>query len=183
MLSGHRGFHCQHRGDDFPIIRDLLRLVQPVTIVELGTDRGGFAAVLAECARAWCGRVITFDIDRKFSVDLLLAFPNIEFVQADVLSAPVPYLVDVLAQESVMLYCDNGNKPREVEMYARYLRPYSLLGVHDYNSDIMAAWVEPFTRAHGFVPFGHERFETLRNAWYPEPMTRLWVRTTDAVAA
>ena len=177
MLSEFRGHHCQHRSDDFPIIRYLVRDVAPNLVVELGTDRGGFAAMLAAHVRAWGGRVITFDIERKFAPSLLTEYPNIEFVEADILAQPHPYLVDVLGEDCVFLYCDNGNKQREVQMYANYLRRNSLLGVHDYNIEIKAEWVEPYVAALGFIRHGHARFETLRNEWYPEPMTRLWRRT------
>lgn len=183
MLSEHKGHHCQHRSDDFPDIAAIIKPHKPEVVVELGTDRGGFGAFLADLVAAWGGAVHTFDIEPKFQPSLLADFPNLRFYQADVLgTGPVgpaarhPEVVSLIAQPRVLLYCDNGNKQREVELYAPLLQEGSLLGVHDYNTEIMAEWVEPFVAALGYEPEGHERMEALRNEWYPQPMSRFWVR-------
>lgn len=177
MLSEHRGHHCQHRSDDFPIVESIIFPHRPLVLVELGTDEGGFAGFLADMAAGWGGRVVTFDIKAKFKSDLLSAFSNLSFEQADVLGEePHWRVVELISQPRVLLYCDNGNKQREVELYAQFLQSGSLLGVHDYNTEIMAEWVEPFVAELGFVQEGHARMEALRNEWYPEPMTRFWVR-------
>lgn len=183
MLSEHQGHHCQHRSDDFPDIAAILAPHRPRIVVELGTDRGGFASFLAELVRPWGGTVCTFDIEAKFKPSLLTDAPNLRFQLADVLGAgPVgpaarhQTVAGLVGQPAVLLYCDNGNKQREVELYAPLLRVGSILGVHDYNTEIMGSWVEPFVAALGYEPEGHERMEALRNQWYPEPMSRFWVR-------
>jgi cephalosporin hydroxylase len=176
MLSIYRDFHCQHRSDDWPDMAAIIAPHEPQIVVELGTDRGGFAGWLADLVAPWDGQVFTFDIDAKFDPALLETFANLTFERADVLARPHPLVVDLVTQDHVLLYCDNGNKQREVELYAPLLRKGSLLGVHDYNSEILGEWVEPFVARLGFVPAGHERMEALRNEWYPEPMSRFWVR-------
>lgn len=185
MLSEYLGFTCQHRSDDFPIIVDILRERRPLLVIELGTDRGGFSALLADTIEAWCGIVMTFDIERKFPDSLLPKFPNLHFVLCDLLcdvsvSSHYPllkFLVGGLCGtlEPVLLYCDNGNKVREIETYAPLLGAGSLLGVHDYGSEVPAEWCEAFVTSLGFEPEEHERMEALRNEWY-EPMTRFWRR-------
>jgi cephalosporin hydroxylase len=176
MLSKHKSHHCQHRSDDFPAIAGILSPHKPQIVVELGTDRGGFAAFLADLVRPWGGQVYTFDIEAKFLPSLLDEFRNLHFVQADVLAERHPAIVERVVQPGVLLYCDNGNKPREVELYAPLLPVGSLLGVHDYNTEIPADWVEPFVDSLGYEPEGHADMEALRNEWYPEPMSRFWVR-------
>lgn len=175
MLSEHKGHHCQHRSDDFPVIAKIVGEHRPITVVELGTDEGGFSAFLADLVRPWGGEVWTFDIARKFRSSLLFQFGNLRFEQADVLTKN-PAVVSLIERDAILLYCDNGNKQREVELYAHHLRQGSVLGVHDYNTEIMADWVEPYVANLGFRPAGHELMEALRNEWYPEPMTRFWVR-------
>ena len=193
MLSEHRGHHCQHRSDDFPAIAAILRPHRPGLVVELGTDEGGFSGWLADLVLPFGGVVYTFDISWKFKPSLLRDFPNLHCIQADVLGGglagpearcdavgalltrqgPLPLRISSLP---TLLYCDNGNKQREVELYAPLLPVGAILGVHDYNTEIMASWVEPFVAALGFVPEGHAQMEALRNEWYPEPMSRFWVR-------
>jgi len=190
MLSEHKGHHCQHRSDDFPTIAAILRPHRPRLVVELGTDEGGFSGWLADLVRPWGGVVHTFDIARKFKRSLLRDFTNLNYHEADVLgtgpagpAARCAAVANLLRPQEpraaispILLYCDNGDKPREVELYAPLLPVGAILGVHDYNTEIMASWVEPFVAALGFEPEGHAQMEALRNEWYPEPMSRFWVR-------
>lgn len=183
MLSEHRGHHCQHRSDDFPEIAAILSPHKPRIVVELGTDEGGFSGWLADLVLPWGGQVFTFDLAAKFKPSLLKDCKNLRFVRGDVLGTgpvgPAARHREVSAlvrQPGVFLYCDNGNKQREVELYAPLLQVNSILGVHDYNTEIMGSWVEPHVAALGYVPEGHGRMEALRNEWYREPMSRFWVR-------
>jgi len=184
VLSEHKGHHCQHRSDDFPTIAGIIALYKPKTVVELGTDEGGFSGWLADLVSPWGGVVHTFDIKPKFKPPLLRDFPNLIFHQADILSSLNLLVTTLLSGDfssaltapTVLLYCDNGNKQREIELYAPFVPIGSLLATHDYNTEVMASWAEPFVARLGFVPEGHEKMEALRNEWYPEPMTRFWVR-------
>lgn len=175
VLSEWRGFHCQHRSDDFPTIAAIVERHRPTTVVELGTDEGGFAAFLADLIKPWGGRVATFDIKPKFRPELLTTFDNLIFVRGDVLSFNLVAAAMIQRDEAVLLYCDNGNKKREIELYTELLSPGSLLGVHDYGTEVDPEWCENFMQRHGFEPEGHIEMEKLRNEWY-EPMTRFWVR-------
>lgn len=181
MLSIHKEHHCQHRSDDFADIAAIVSPRRPRIVVELGTDEGGFAAWLADLAAPWGGEVHTFDILDKTKPSLRTAYPNLRLHVADVLAGVNADVAALVSQPGVLLYCDNGNKPLEVELYAPLLAAGSLLGVHDYNSEIKGAWVEPHVAALGYAPEGHERMEALRNEWYPEPMTRFWRRARIAV--
>lgn len=176
MLSAHKGHHCQHRCDDFPSIAAILATHQPLVVVELGTDEGGFSGWLADLVAPWGGYVFTFDIKKKWKPTLLSDFPNLRYTEADVLSGIHPLVAALVSEPRAFLYCDNGNKQREVELYAPFLREGSLLGVHDYNTEIRGAWVEPHVAALGYKPERHDLMEALRNEWYPEPMTRIWRR-------
>lgn len=178
MLSECKGHHCQHRSDDFPSIADIISPHRPKIIVELGTDEGGFSGFLADLVAPWGGSVYTFDIKAKFSSSLLSDFHNLRFEQADVLTTAHRRVTDLVSHPggTALLYCDNGNKQREVELYAPFLHVGSILGVHDYNTEIMESWVEPHVAALGYAKLGHAQMEALRNEWYKEPMTRFWLR-------
>ena len=181
MLSIYKGHHCQHRSDDFPDLAAIITPHKPKLVVELGTDEGGFSGWLADLVKPWGGYVHTFDLEQKFKPTLLSDFQNLFFSQADVLSMVNPRISLILPRNTLpfgprLLYCDNGNKQREIELYAPLLEVGDLLATHDYNTEVMASWAEPYVKALGFVPEGHERMEALRNEWYTEPMTRFWVR-------
>jgi len=183
MFSVHREHHFQHRSEDVAVIQEILLPFQPTRIIELGTDEGGFAAMLADWSLPWGSQVFTFDIKAKFKPSLLTLL-NLFYVEEDVLQVGgakgvLALLATAPAGPPLLLYCDNGNKPREVELYAQHVPVGSILGVHDYNTEIMGSWVEPFVLALGFEPLGHAKMEALRNEWYTEPMTRFWLRKSD----
>ncbi|MDP3767929.1 MAG: hypothetical protein Q8S13_07930 [Dehalococcoidia bacterium] len=191
MLSEYKGFHCQHRSDDFPTLAAIIAPHKPQIVVELGTDEGGFSAWLADLVAPWGGKVWTFDREVKFDPALLDGrFPNLAFKQGDVLDlrAGGHYVAGLISTPApTLIYCDNGNKVREIELYAPLLRVGSLLATHDYTraerGEVPAAWAEPFVAALGYAPEGHDRMEALANEWYPEPMTRFWTRLALASSA
>lgn len=176
MLSIYKNHHCQHRSDDFPVIAEILTPHKPLVVIELGTDEGGFSGWMADLVLPWGGIVHTFDIKKKFKEELTHDFKNLLFTEADVLSSTHDVVKTLASSPHVLLYCDNGNKELEVKFYAEYLKPGSILGVHDYNTEIMAEWVEPYVAKLGFERLGHAKMEALRNEWYTEPMTRFWIR-------
>lgn len=45
-------------------------------------------------------------------------------------------IFEFLGQAPSFLYCDDGNKPREIQVYAPVLPPGSVLGVHDWGTEI-----------------------------------------------
>ncbi len=180
MLSEWRGITCQHRSDDFPIIINIITEHRPTIVVELGTDVGGFASLLADTVAPWGGHVHTFDITDKSDVRLS-RHANLSRHLADVLSEPNEHIASLVKDARVFLYTDNGNKMREIALYAPLLGLGSLLGTHDYEDEVDPAWVEPFLRALGYVQEGHARMEALRNEWY-RPLTRFWRRQRKDLA-
>jgi hypothetical protein len=184
MLSEHAGYHCQHRSDDFPIIAEIIQAHQPLVAIELGTDKGGFAGFLADTLRPWHGHVHTFDHVKKYEDHLSQRFGNLTGHLADVLGQPFPFILELFRTYGarVLLYCDNGNKVQELQLYAPHVAVGGLVGVHDYGTEVPAAGAEELMAGLGYAQFGHDRMETLRNEWYPEPMTRFWKRTTIPVA-
>jgi hypothetical protein len=44
--------------------------------------------------------------------------------------------------EKKLLYCDNGNKIKEINMYAQYLNPNDLLGVHDWGTEVFIEGIQ-----------------------------------------
>jgi len=190
VLSEHRGHNYQHRGDDWRVIGPLIEDVRPMVAVELGTDEGGFAGRLADMLATWGGAVHTFDIAAvgtragaspqsvQGGVEWLERdFPNLRCHLTDVLSDGVnPLVAECLASASpTMLYCDNGDKHRELELYAPLLNVGDLLGVHDYATEVDPEFAEALALRLGFDQNGHELMEALRTETY-EPMTRFWVK-------
>lgn len=98
-------------------------------IVELGTGLGAFSLWLAERVPL----VVTVDAERPSD-------PPKRFVQRDIFADPL----DLAAPEfrglrPLLLFCDNGDKPREVALYGPALRVGDYLAVHDFDAEIFAS--------------------------------------------
>ena len=177
------GFEAQHRWEDCPVIAcEVLEVVRPKFALELGTAGGGFAAFLAGTLAAWGGSVVTVDI--AVNDDLIArlegSFANLSVWRGDCLSS-VPPILDRLIRgaeyQPCLVYCDDGNKPLEIELYAPLIPVGSLIGCHDYEDEVPSAWVEPHLTALGFAPYRHEAFEALAHPVdYPRSLSRFWIR-------
>lgn len=100
-------------------------------IVELGTWKGGFSLFLAAQARERRIEFRTYDAtapDREI--------PG--FVRLDIFAEPEVVGAHLRTVEPCILFCDNGNKPRELRTFPPYLtHPESLVVVHDWMTEVM----------------------------------------------
>ena len=108
------------------------------SIVEIGTDRGGLGVLLA--LQAFIGKDTKYlgielheeNVEPKF-LDLINIIPGASFLCADAFSNDcINHVSDFVRDGRALIFCDNGNKPREFETYAKILKPGDLLMVHDY---------------------------------------------------
>lgn len=101
--------------------------------VELGTYYGLTSLYLGICALLRHGSVTTFDVGNFRQDKIVKAWlPNIEFVILDVLSGEQPRVIEEVSQPNTFVFFDNGDKVREVNMYAKYMQIGSGFVVHDH---------------------------------------------------
>ena len=123
------GVNCSQSWADFWLWERLLNAHPELrSLVELGTGEGGFSRYLYLQAQARGIEFSTFD-----------------HVHMDGQEVPGFYKLDIFAdpetvynhfRTSTVLFCDNGDKPREVKVFAPLLQPRDLLVVHDWNREI-----------------------------------------------
>lgn len=166
-------FFAEHRAEDIELIAEVVRNHHPEVVIELGTYKGGLAAMFADVVASW-GVVHTFDNVRQFDEGILKK-PNIVFYEEDLL-AENANVVRLLHEHRAVIYCDNGHKETEIGLYAPHVRPGSLLGCHDYDSEVRPSFAEPLLASLGFVQHRHADFEALATHTYPISMTRFWSR-------
>ncbi|MCD6149053.1 hypothetical protein J7J18_06805 [bacterium] len=101
-------------------------------VVELGTYRGALSTFLWLECQVRGHRFLSVDRADKRVTDL---FP---FLRGDIFECQRTKLriFEFLGQAPSFLYCDDGNKPREIQVYAPVLPPRSVLGVHDWGTEI-----------------------------------------------
>lgn len=142
-----------HEEESIDLIIDFVTKEKPSMIVELGTAFYGLTLLLHECNRNT--PLFTFDrYDPRLSSNLKKAkglttkaelekvfqkgFSGwVTFINADVIWRKNPFLIALLRMpRRKLLYCDNGNKQREINYYATELYKDDILGVHDWGTEV-----------------------------------------------
>lgn len=99
------------------------------SIVELGTFEGGFSLYLAAQARA---RGLTFR-----TYDIISPARDIPgFIQLDIFAEKEAIGQYLVQNHPFILFCDGGNKARELRIFSQYLCPDSIILVHDWMEEI-----------------------------------------------
>jgi cephalosporin hydroxylase len=99
-------------------------------IIEFGTWMGGFSLFLDMQARTRDMTFFTYD-SVVFRDDIVQKLP---FTKLDIW-ANIEFLGDLISKEGTILFCDNGNKPREIKTFAPYLSSDSIVVVHDWMTE------------------------------------------------
>lgn len=163
---------CVHECETFPIISELLDEYNIDLFIELGTARGGTTLRFHDMKQTM--QVHTFDISNCGECQQLIEYLSnydhrITFHKEDILTSESETLLNLLSSPvKKMLYCDNGNKPKEIRMYSKYLSSGDLLGVHDWGKEIHPKDVNEPTRK--FTKIRWSQLESLGVT------TRLWVK-------
>jgi len=152
---------CKHVVSDFQKIGEIIETVKPETIVELGTGGGGVTAFFSDIVRQWDGIVYTFDY--VFShPKIVQKCDNVISQKFDVVgNGPIKEVIDVISKGTVLLYCDNGHKETEVEIYSEYLNKGSIIGCHDYDTEVNPFWINSFLESRGFEKFHNDELRNL----------------------
>jgi cephalosporin hydroxylase len=125
------GRNCSQSWADFLLWERLLNAHPELkTIVELGTGEGGFSRYLWLQAEARGLRFHTFDRVRMDGQKV----PG--FRRLDIFKQSAK--VRACFRGPTVLFCDDGDKPREISTFAPLLRAGDLVVVHDWDIEIHA---------------------------------------------
>lgn len=104
-------------------------------IIELGGMQCGMTIIFGIHALRMGAEVKTFDIrsePKDITYTKLKEVLPIEFHQMNVFGPEAHKLIRAYMEEGrVLLYCDNGDKDREFNTYAPYLKPNDVIMAHD----------------------------------------------------
>jgi len=142
-------------------------------IIELGTGTGGMSLVFALHAKQRGTQFYTFDTKRWAEyLDLPLAHEFVagSFFALDVFSeGGRERILDLLGAPSLhplLLYCDNGDKRREMAEYVPHLLEGDYVGVHDWPNEFGPEDAAKLSRH--ITPLYHDEAERLNG------LTRIW---------
>ena len=135
------GIPSSHSWDALGAITAIIEQNDIFLFVELGVHKGGLASLLAMRARyrdfEYLGVELYLDDIEPVVEALVEETPRANLLFGDVFASPV---FDFIARKielsrRALVYCDDGDKPAEVEKYSKALKMGDLLLVHDYPKE------------------------------------------------
>lgn len=155
-----------------------MEVLPPARVLELGTYGGGFITALAVHACMIGARVVTYDRmlpDERIAP--LGTSLGVSFRQADIWESEHEIAELIAGSGTTYVLCDGGDKPRELAMFARYLKPGDVIAVHDYDAaheidpatvtsrrwwpwgEVTQKVAAPIALANGLEPWMQEHFD------------------------
>lgn len=160
------------RGDFLYLDYVLLNNPVPCNFLELGTGHGLSTCYLGVVAALRHGWVVTYDIQDLIPPHIrsVMNMLEIEPLLGDILenteSIGGVRMFIKNSEKGLCLFCDNGNKEKEIELYAPYLKQGDVLLVHDWGTEVHAENIAPYLV--GYMPVAHEVAEAMQShlrAW------------------
>ena len=154
--DGDLQIYMKHGPQYFPAITDIMGEREPEIIIELGTHLGGMTSILSDYFPGV--EIHTFELSLKtISAETIriLGKRNVTFHKGSLFPEEHTGLVDLLiasGDRRKVLYCDNGNKELEMELYSKYLSFGDLLGCHDWGSEVKVENISGFLEEFNFYP-------------------------------
>ena len=111
------------------------------TVIELGSGGHGLSVIFALHGVTRGFELITIDRKRYDSLDWplskLLGLTH-TFYKLDIFGkgSDVQDFI-TFAEHPLLLFCDNGDKPREFRTFVPYLQPGDFVGVHDWEDEFL----------------------------------------------
>jgi len=150
-------------------------------IIEIGSGQGNFSFYLYLISRVHDLEFSTYEINHSFMTQSEfkreLGFYD-HAHQKDCFSSDIAE--QIARPGGTLLFCDGGNKPREFNHFARFLKPGDLIGAHDWEQEeyqwsveTKYAQVEPAIKEFGL------REITIPNQ--EAALTRFFVRVDSGV--
>lgn len=110
-------------------------------IMEFGTWKGNLSLYFLMFCKARNAEFYTYDVKNRWkemgSVEIkeMFEFPK-HFYQLDIFRN-IDEIGKIISQEGqTILFCDNGNKPREFNVFSKFLKVGDIIVVHDWGKEV-----------------------------------------------
>lgn len=120
---------------------ELLSSMDFKRVVEFGTTKGNFSIFFLLTCIQRKAEFFTYDIidwkslDKRPHLKNLLNFDH-HFFQLDIFKHEEGIGKIIQSEGRTILFCDNGDKPREFRTFAKYLKVGDVIAVHDWGTEI-----------------------------------------------
>lgn len=145
-----------------PLIwNEAIQLIEPDTIIEIGTGNGNWTKLLRLMSYEFITEIHTYDIKNIANI------PDVTFHNKSIFDADIPELMNGI----VIILCDGGNKIDEFNYAAKFLKKGDIIGAHDYYtneaiwnwSEIKLDDVKEAVNKYNLVSFMQDSFD--KAAW------------------
>jgi len=137
--DGHQ-IKCVHEDGCYSYIGKIVQDFDPNLILELGFSWGGMTKVFEDYTKKGVS-IHAYNKKCGRSPDKSLFGKRVEFHWCDLLTKPYEPLVELCKDKrKKLLYCDNGNKIKEVFIYGQHLNVGDMIAAHDYPKEIYHDW-------------------------------------------
>jgi len=168
------GIPTQHSPLAVWMLEQVLNKYRPGAIVEIGTFMGGLTTYLGIWALHNNARILSVDNNPRISdaTDKHLRYLNVFLETADAYEPGfVRFVQSFIKHENrtVLIYCDGGKKLKELKIYGEIAPPGSLVGCHDYGTEVIPAAAETYMQRYGYTklipPERLRELGTLQQFW------------------
>lgn len=139
----HEGFNVEQVNNIHDVLNEFKERISvevPTNIIEIGTFNGGFSIILSEIFNT---EIHTFDIVQKARTKNLLSKrlelfekKRINFYLGNCFEDQKEKIISLIQKEGLtLLFCDGGNKKKEINEFAKYLKEGDIIFGHDYSYD------------------------------------------------
>lgn len=163
----HLGMYALGWGDIISLSLVWSEIKHLQNIVEFGTAAGVDSLYFGTMCALRGGKAWTLDFKDLRWPEVKAAWPPLEhaeFLQLDLLSDVNERAVHLISQPNTLVLMDNGNKPKEIAMYLRFLHNSSIMATHDWNEEVAMDGPHGIRAAlenASFVPYAHALSELL----------------------
>jgi hypothetical protein len=128
-----------------PYLLTLVETYKVETFIEIGVLNGGIGTFLAtRCAFVpnfkWIGVELVPDlVDDRFIRYMKSMSNENELIIGDAFTGEIQERINNYIKDTkgrACIFCDNGNKPREIKEYSKFIRTGDIICVHDYPGEI-----------------------------------------------
>jgi cephalosporin hydroxylase len=130
-------------------VRLLLKIVEDFeiqTVIELGIMGGGMSLMMLDRKAAYPGfEYYGVEIETTYIHEKVRHRP--EIIIGDVFDANIWWRINNIIQDAsgtVLVFCDNGNKPEELHKYAPLIRVGDYIMAHDYPGEVNDEFLSTF---------------------------------------
>lgn len=175
----YKGIRVQQNRNIFDSLDSLSKEIEPSQIIEIGACDGGFTKILEDHKISKNAKIYSIDIDAENSN--VNYGDKVETIQGDCFSLEEQIAKRIQQEGISLVFCDGGNKNKEINTFSKYLKSGDFIFGHDYapSTDF---WRENF---NGKIWDWHETWDSaieesiktynLKPYLYDEFLKSVWI--------